>query len=64
MRRASRARGRRGVLVAAVLLIAVVAVLDMARTDSLLRSVWRRMVTDEGAPIESILRRSGIIHRR
>lgn len=51
-------------LVAVVLLVAVLAVLDLMRTDSLLRGVWRATVTDEGAPIERILRGAGIIHRR
>ncbi len=63
MGRASRARGRRGILAAAALLVAVLAVLDLMRSDSLLRAAWRGAVTDEGAPIERMLRGSGIIHR-
>jgi hypothetical protein len=63
MRRASRARGRRGILVVAALLVALLAVLDLMRSDSLVRGVWRSTVTDEGAPIARILRGSGIIHR-
>jgi hypothetical protein len=64
VRRASRTKGGRGILLASALLLTLLAVVDLMRSDSLLRAAWRSTVTDEGAPIERILRGAGIIHRR
>jgi hypothetical protein len=48
----SRASGRRGLLLSALLLMAILTVLDLARSGSLIRSAWSRAVPPSQTPIE------------
>jgi hypothetical protein len=63
MARKRRTRGRRGLVVTALLLLGFLTVLDLAGPRSVLRSAWHGVMGPEGAPIEPILRGVGILRR-
>jgi hypothetical protein len=62
MARKRRTRGRRGLVVTALLLLGFLT-LDLAGPRSVLRSAWHGVMGPEGAPIEPILRGVGILRR-